>query len=75
MSASRCFDEMEYSDIHVLSMKGKSRVITVPEDLEKFWNQNVGILRNPVIQRFIVEILYLILDYPHKHYTFKYFKV
>ncbi len=54
MSASRCFDEMEYLNIDVLSMKGKSRVITVPEDLEKFWNQNVGILRNPVIQRFIL---------------------
>ena len=22
-----------------------------------------------------LEILYLIFDYPHKHYTFKYFKV
>lgn len=22
-----------------------------------------------------IEILYLISDYPHKHYTFKYFKV
>ena len=24
---------------------------------------------------FIYEILYLIFDYPHKHYTFKYFEV
>ena len=23
----------------------------------------------------LVEILYLIFDYPHKHYTFKYFEV
>ena len=24
---------------------------------------------------FILQILYLIFDYPHKHYTFKYFEV
>ena len=23
----------------------------------------------------VIEILYLIFDYPHKHYTFKYFEV
>lgn len=23
----------------------------------------------------LIEILYLIFDYPHKHYTFKYFEV
>lgn len=54
MSASRCFDELEYLNIDVLSMKGKSRVITVPEDLRMFWNQNVGALRNPVIRRFVL---------------------
>lgn len=54
MSASRCFDELEYLNIDVVSMKGKSRVITMPEDLKKFWNQNVGVLRNPVIQRFVL---------------------
>lgn len=54
MSASRCFDELEYLNIDVLSMKGKSRVIKMPEDLKKFWNQNVGVLRNPVIQRFVL---------------------
>ena len=26
-------------------------------------------------QNVYVEILYLIFDYPHKHYTFKYFEV
>ena len=30
--------------------------------------------RNQVI-RLLIEILYLIFDYPHKHYTFKYFEV
>ena len=25
--------------------------------------------------KFISEILYLIFDYPYKHYTFKYFEV
>ena len=27
------------------------------------------------IQKIIIEILYLICDYPHKHYTFKHFEV
>lgn len=53
-SASRCFDELEYLNIDVLNMKGKSRVITVPDDLKLFWNQNVAILRNPVIRRFVL---------------------
>lgn len=25
--------------------------------------------------KYYMEILYLILDYPHKHYTFKHFEV
>ena len=27
------------------------------------------------IIEFIIQILYLIFDYPHKHYTFKHFEV
>lgn len=54
MSASRCFDELEYLNIDVLRMKGKSRVICVPDDLRQFWNQAVTILRSPVIRRYIL---------------------
>lgn len=54
MSASRCFDELEYLNIDVLRMKGKSRVICVPDDLRQFWNQTVTILRSPVIRRYIL---------------------
>jgi len=54
MSVSRCFDELEYLNIDVLSMKGKSRVISEPDDLKQFWNQNKNALRNPVIRRFIL---------------------
>ena len=54
MSVSRCFDELEYLNIDVLSMKGKSRVISEPDDLKLFWNQNKNALRNPVIRRFIL---------------------
>ena len=52
MSASRCFDEIEFLDIPLLGMKGKSRVINVPDNLESFWDQINGILRNPVISTF-----------------------
>ena len=55
MSASRCFDEIEYLNIPVLGMKGKSRVITIPEDRKAFWQQIKGIFRNPVIRRFILK--------------------
>lgn len=51
-SASRCFDELEYLNIDVLGMKGKSRVIRVAGDRRQLWEQVMGKLRNPVIRRF-----------------------
>ena len=51
-SASRCFDELEYLDINILGMKGKSRVIYAPDDVKSFWMDTIGILRSPVIRRF-----------------------
>lgn len=54
MSISRCFDEIEYLNIDVLGRKGKSRVITVPDDLKFLWKQIKGVLRNPVIRRFVL---------------------
>lgn len=53
-SASRCFDELEYLNIDVLGMKGKSRTITVPDDRKLFWEHIRNILRNPVIKKFIL---------------------
>lgn len=49
-SASRCFDELEYLKIDALTMKGKSRVITVPQDTKKFWDKTKSVLRNPIIR-------------------------
>lgn len=54
MSASRCFDELEYLDIDILRMKGKSRVVCMPEDLKLFWNRTADILRSPVINRYML---------------------
>ena len=53
-SASRCFDELEYLNIDVLGMKGKSRVINIPSDRKKVWQQIENVLRNPVIRRFVL---------------------
>ena len=53
-SASRCFDELEYLNIDVLGMKGKSRVINIPNDRKQLWQQIEHMLRNPVIRRFIL---------------------
>ncbi len=52
MSASRCFDELEYLGIDVLGIKGKSRIICIPADIRSLWNQLKTILRNPVIFRY-----------------------
>ena len=51
-SVSRCFDEIEYLNVEILGMKGKSRVITVPADIKKLWDDIQSILRNPVIARY-----------------------
>lgn len=51
-SISRCFDEIEYLNIDILDMKGKSRVLTVPKDIKKLWNDIQSVLRNPVIARY-----------------------
>ena len=53
-SASRCFDELEYLNIDVLGIKGKSRVINIPNDRKQLWQQIERMLRNPVIRRFIL---------------------
>ena len=53
-SASRCFDELEYLNIDVLGMKGKSRVINIPNDRKQVWQQIENVLRNPVIRRFVL---------------------
>ena len=34
--------------------EGKSRVINVPDDRKEFWKENIGILRNPVIRKFVL---------------------
>lgn len=52
MSVSRCYDEIEYLNVDILGMKGKSRVITIPSDIKKLWNDMQDILRNPVIARY-----------------------
>jgi len=52
MSISRCFDEIEYLNVDILGMKGKSRVITVPVDIKKLWDDIQSVLRNPVIARY-----------------------
>lgn len=53
-SASRCFDELEYLDINVLGMKGKSRVIQIPVNRKQLWEEIIDRLRNPVIRRFVL---------------------
>ncbi|MCI6913891.1 MAG: hypothetical protein MR799_00160 [Lachnospiraceae bacterium] len=54
MSISRCFDEIEYLNVNALSMKGKSRVVSIPTDKKAFWHELRPILRNPVINKFIL---------------------
>ena len=60
MSVSRCFDEIEYLNIDILVMKGKSRAIIVPTDIKKLWDDIKSVLRNPVIARYeLIENIHL----------------
>ena len=52
MSVSRCFDEIEYLNVDIICMKGKSRAITIPTDIKKLWDDIRPVLRNPVIARY-----------------------
>lgn len=54
MSASRCFDEMDFLDMPVLALKGKSRVINIQEDRKALWYDIKKSLRNPVISVFLM---------------------
>lgn len=52
MTATRCFDEIEYLNIDILDTYGKSKVITILDDKKALWNNIANILRNPVIKKY-----------------------
>lgn len=52
MSVTRCFDEIEYLNIDILGMRGKSRTITIPADVKKLWSDIRKVLRNPIIAKY-----------------------
>ena len=54
MSASRCFDEIDFFDMPILGIKGKSRVINVPDDIKELWSSIEVYMRNPVINNFYI---------------------
>ena len=54
MSASRCFDEIDFFDMPILGTKGKSRVINVPDDVKELWSSIEVYMRNPVINIFYI---------------------
>ncbi len=50
------------------------------EDEKNIWRDQADTLINVMMSKYgndsnVIQILYLIFDYPHKHYTFKYFEV
>ena len=52
MSITRCLDELEYLDIDILDVSGKTRKVSVGEDIKKVWENIKPVLRNPVITKF-----------------------
>lgn len=52
MSVSRCLDEIEYLDIKILDKSGKTRKVSVNEEIRVLWEEIKPVLRNPVIARF-----------------------
>ena len=63
MSVSRCLDEIEYLDIKILDKSGKTRKVSVSEEIRVLWEEIKPVLRNPVIARF-----QLAEDIPYKLY-------
>ena len=61
-----CREENVYGALMFVGGWGSGKTYLIENVLAK-------ILENEYI--FMLEILYLIFDYPHKHYTFKYFEV
>ncbi|MBQ4559222.1 MAG: MarR family transcriptional regulator [Tyzzerella sp.] len=52
MSVSRCLDEMEYLDVDILDISGKTRKVSVGNETRRVWEIINPIMRNPVITRF-----------------------
>ena len=52
MSVSRCLDEIEYLDIKILDKSGKTRKVSISEEIRVLWEEIKPVLRNPVIARF-----------------------
>ena len=52
MSVTRCLDEIEYLDLDILDLSGRTRKISVGENIKVVWESIKPILRNPVITRF-----------------------
>ncbi|MGN1187555.1 MAG: hypothetical protein ACI4R6_03600 [Lachnospiraceae bacterium] len=55
MSVSRCLDEIEYLDIAVLDISGKTRKVSVFDEPDILWKKIKPVLRNPVIARYELE--------------------
>ena len=55
MSVTRCLDEIEYLDIDILDVSGKTRKISVGNDIKNIWENIRPMLRNPVITKFQLE--------------------
>lgn len=55
MSVCRCLDEIEYLDIKILDKSGKTRKVSVCEEIKVLWEEIKPILRSPIITRFQLE--------------------
>lgn len=60
----------------IKSVMKKWALTALPFALSPFLHAWPNPLKQAIVCAIIyIEILYLIFDYPHKHYTFKYFEV
>lgn len=53
MSVSRCFDEIEYLDIDILDLSGKTRKVLINEEVKTLLKKIKSNLRSPVIERYL----------------------
>lgn len=55
MSITRCYDEIEVFELPYIRKKSRARLFSAENDRKRMWENLQGILRNPVLQQFVLK--------------------
>lgn len=75
-SLKRGNEKVAISNINTIISNDIQKVWNIVLAVDKYNSWRSDLSKTEIINdKQFIEILYLIFDYPHKHYTFKYFEV